>query len=97
MPIPNRLNSLVFHPDTLGRYDVAQEMNLIFVETTLFQVGIQPVFPQNIQYPLNGVNMGLSRALRVNKNIIQIYDDKDIELLGHNLVDIALKTCWSVG
>ena len=67
------------------------------MKTALLQVGIQPVFPQNIQDPSNRVDVGLSRVLSVDEDVIQIHDDEDVEFLGQNLIDIALETCWSVG
>ena len=55
------------------------------------QIGIQPIFLQNNQNPLNHINIDLSKVLIINKNVIQIYDDKNIEFLGQDLVNIALK------
>ena len=36
-------------------------------------------------------------VLRVNKNIIQIHNDKVIKLFHKNLIDIALDYCQSIG
>ena len=44
---------------------------------------------------LNGINM--IRFIDVDQDIILIVNDKNIELLGHDLVNVALKTCRSIG
>ena len=41
--------------------------------------------------------MGLAEIFNINKNIIEINDDKNIELLGQDLIDINLKTDRCVG
>lgn len=34
--------------------------------------------------------------LSINENVIQVYNDKNIELFHQNLVDIAVKNCWYI-
>ena len=67
------------------------------MKTTLFKVGKKLVFPQFLKNPSNAINMSLARILGVDKNVIEVNNDKDIEFLGQDLVNIALKASWYVG
>ena len=57
---------------------------------TLFQIYIKDIFPGNFQNPLNGFNVTFFWIFGMDKNIIQINNNKDIEFFGQNLNDIAL-------
>ena len=52
------------------------------MESTLLQIGKKPVPPQNVQYPPNSFHVTLARILGIDEDIIQINNDKDIELFG---------------
>ena len=54
------------------------------------------MFPQDFQDLTDGMNMGLSRVLGIDKDVMEVYNDKNIQLLSQNLVDIPLKTYQSV-
>ena len=41
--------------------------------------------------------MTLTLILSVDKNVIKIYDDKDIKLFCRDLIDIALEADQSIG
>ena len=40
--------------------------------------------------------MILAYGLSINKNMIQKNNNKNIEFLGHNLIDITLEACQSI-
>ena len=67
------------------------------MEPTLLQIGKQAIFPQNLQDLPHGFHVTLTLILSVDEDIIQIHNDKNIELLCQDLVDIALEAGWSVG
>ena len=67
------------------------------MEPTLFQIGKKTIFPQNIQHPLHGLYMALAAIFGVNEDVIQVNNDKNIELFGQDLIDIALEAGRSVG
>ena len=46
---------------------------------------------------MHGYNVSLAWVFGIDKNIIQIYDDEDIEIFYQNLIDIALEACWDIG
>ena len=48
------------------------------------------------QDPLYGFHVWLTGVLDIDQNVVQIYNHEDIELLGEDLIDIALKAIWSV-
>lgn len=41
--------------------------------------------------------MALAQVLGINRNVIQIYNDENIELLSQNLVNITLEAGWCIG
>ena len=67
-------------------------MEIIFVE-----VGKKAISPQFLKNPSNGVNVSLAWVLGVNKDVIKVNNDKDIEFLGQDLVNIVLEAGRCVG
>ena len=67
------------------------------MEPTLLQIGKQAIVPQNLQNPSYFFHVTLTLILSVDEDVIQIHDDKDIELFCQDLVDIALEAGRSVG
>ena len=61
------------------------------MKTTLFEVGKKTVFPQFLENLSNGMNVSLAWILDVDKDVIEVSNDKNIEFLNQNLVNIALK------
>ena len=57
----------------------------------LFKIDQKTVFPWLFENSSNGINVGLTWVLRINKDNIWINNDKNIELLGQNLIDVTLK------
>ena len=43
------------------------------------------------------LDMAFSFVLNVDEDIIQIHNDKDIELFREDFIDIVLESCQSVG
>ena len=50
------------------------------------------MFLQFFKNPSNNINVGLAWIFGINKDVIQINNDKDIEFSGWDLDDIAIKT-----
>ena len=90
------LDSFVFHTDTFRGHHIAEEPNLFLMESTLLQVGIQQELPELFQNPPYGCDVTIPIIISVNEDVIQIYDDKDVELLSKDLVDVFLEACWCV-
>ena len=67
------------------------------MKLTFLQIGIQQEFPQLVKNPMHCLDMAFSLIFDVDKDIIQIHNNKDIEFFRKNLIDIALKCCQSVG
>ena len=55
------------------------------------------MFSQFLKNPLNDINMSLAQVFGVDEDIIKVNNDKNIEFLGQNLVNIALKASLCVG
>ena len=67
------------------------------METAFLQICIKAIFPEDVQNPSNGFDVSLPWIFDIDKNIIQIYNDKDIELFRQDLIDIALEASRCVG
>ena len=67
------------------------------METTLLEVGKKAVFPQFLENSLDGIDGSLAWVLGVDDNVIEINNDKDIEFLGQDLVNVALEAGRGVG
>ena len=61
------------------------------MEPTLLKIGKQAIFPQNLSDPPYCIHVTLTLILSVDEDVIQIHNDKDIELFRQDLVDIALE------
>ena len=66
------------------------------MELTLLQIGKKAIFPQKVQYLPHDFHVTLTLILSVEENVIQIYNNKDIEPFCQGLVDIALEAGRSV-
>ena len=67
------------------------------METTLLEVGKKAVFPQFLENPSDGIDVSLAWVLGVDEDVIEINNDKDIEFLGQDLVNIALEAGRGIG
>ena len=56
------------------------------------KVGKKSVFCQFLKNPSNGIDMSLTWVLCVHGDVIEVKNDKNIEFLGQDLVNIALET-----
>ena len=52
------------------------------MEPALLQIGKETVFSQVLEYPPNNFNVSLAGILSIDQDIVQVYNDKNIELLG---------------
>ena len=52
--------------------------------------------PQNIQHPLNGFDVTLVWIFDIDKDVIQINNDKEIELLGQDFINVTLEARWCI-
>ena len=64
---------------------------------TLFQVGNKPVSLENIYHLPYGIHVTSNYILDIDKDIIQINNNKNIKLLSQNLINITLEACRSIG
>ena len=67
------------------------------METTLLEVGKKAVFPQFLENPSDGIDVSLVWVLGVDEDVIEVNNDEDIELLGQDLVNVALEAGRGVG
>ena len=67
------------------------------MELTLFQIGKKTILSQKIQYLLHGFHVTLVFIFGINEDVIQINNNKNIELFSQKLIDVALEASQSVG
>ena len=90
-PFLNSINFFFLYLDTIYRTNEVQESNLILEEAALFQICINVIFFKDFQNRLNNFDVTFPSILGIEKNIIQINDDKIIEFFSQDLINIALK------
>ena len=61
------------------------------MKTTLLEVGKNAVFSPFLKNLSNVINVSLACVFRIDKDVIEVNNDKDIEFLSQNLVNIALE------
>ena len=67
------------------------------MKITLLEIDKKAVFPQFLKNTSNGINVSLALVLGVDKNVIDINNNNDIEFLDQDLVNIALEAGWCIG
>ena len=63
----------------------------------LFQIDKNLVFLELIEDSVYSFYVWLAWILNIDQNVVSIYDNKNIKFFSKNLVDIVLKTGWSMG
>lgn len=71
-------------------------LQIILMETILFQICKKFMFLKLIQNLTHGFNIWLAGVFDIDQNIVQIYDNKNVNFLSKNLVNVALKASWSI-
>ena len=67
------------------------------METTFLEVGKKNVFPQFFKNLSNNVDMSLAWVFGIDEDVIKVKNDKNIEFLGQDLVNIALEAGQCIG
>lgn len=76
---------------------VTKKSNLILIETILFHVGKKLMFLEMIKNSAHGLHLRLTGVFGIAQNIVQIHNNKQVELLGKDHVDVALEAGRSIG
>ena len=66
------------------------------MKSTFFQIGIQQEFLQLVEYPTYCLDMAFSLIFGLDKDIIQIHNDKDIKFFCKDFINVALEFYQSV-
>ncbi len=72
------------------RYEVAQEVNLMLEEGTLFSFGPELILLEFVEHLLDMGDVRLS-CLAEHEDIVQIYDDRDVKVFTEGVVDEVLE------
>ena len=66
------------------------------MKPTLFQIGKQAIFSENVQDSPHGFHVSLAWIFDIDEDVIQINDNENIEFFCQNLLNVALKACWNI-
>src|SRR5882724_8385520 len=83
------------HDEAFGRQHVSEvfagsDVELAFVCTSKQSISAEPT-----KYFLN-VSFVFGNVVRIDENVIQIYDDNDVDHICEDVVHELLKSCWSI-
>ena len=67
------------------------------MKLTFLEVGKERILLKLVQNLVYGLNMRLPRVFGIDQDIIQVYDNKDIQLFSHHLVKISLEGGRGIG
>jgi len=95
-PVLNNLYFVVGHGKARRRKDVSQILYRLRVEFTFFCFGIKTSLTETLEYFFHMPVM-LGHVIRVDKYIIQIDHNTNIQKVGENVVHKSLKGCRSIG
>ena len=66
------------------------------MEPTLFQVGKQAIFSQDVQDLRYSFYVTPFLILSIDEDVIQINNDEDIKFLYQDLINVTLDACWGI-
>lgn len=66
------------------------------MKMTILQIDKKTIFLKVFKNLLNNFNVVLAQVFVINKDIIQVYKDKNNKLLSQNIINITLKTCLNI-
>ena len=67
------------------------------MKLALFEIDKKAIFPYFFKNPLNNIDIGLTWVFGLNENIIKINNNKNVKLLGQDLIDVTLKGGQYIG
>src|SRR5882724_3663754 len=94
-PILDDLDLVRGHCEPFGRQHVSEvfagsEVELAFVCTSKQSISAEPT-----KYFLN-VSFVFGNVVRIDENVIQIYDDNHVDHICEDVIHKSLKSCWSI-
>ena len=87
----NCLDFFFLYADTFWGYHIAKELKFFLMESIFFQFCIQQELPELFQNPLYGCNVTIFVIISIDKDVVQMYNDKNIQLLSKKIVDKFLE------
>src|SRR5882724_11861869 len=94
-PILDDLDLVRGHGEAFRRQHVSEVFSGSDVELAFVCMGKQSISAEPMKYFLN-VSFVFRNVVRIDENVIQIYDDNDINHICEDVVHKSLKSCWSI-
>src|SRR5882724_11378552 len=94
-PILDDLDLVRGHGEAFGGQHVSEVFAGSDVELTFVCTGKQSISTEPMKHFLN-VSFVFGNVVRIDENVVQIYDDNDIDHVCKDVVHKSLKSCWSI-
>src|SRR5882724_10523931 len=94
-PILNDLNFVWGHGEAFGRQHISEVFTGSDMELTFVCTGKKSVSAESAEYFLN-VEFVLGNIVGINKDVVQIYDDYDVNHICENVVHKSLKSAGAL-
>src|SRR5882724_4453483 len=94
-PIFDDLDLIRGHGDAFGGQHVFEVFTGSDVELAFVCTGKQSISVEPPKYFLN-MSFVFRNVVRIDENVIQIYDDNDVDHVCEDVIHELLKSCWSI-
>src|SRR5882724_3777878 len=94
-PILDNLDLVRGHGEAFGRQHVSEVFAGSDMELTFVCVSKQSISAEPAKYFLN-VSFVFINVVGIDENVVQIYDDNDVNHICEDVVHELLKSCWSI-
>src|SRR5882724_992714 len=94
-PILDDLDLVRGHGEAFRRQHVSDVFAGSDVELTFVCMGKQSISMEPMKYFLN-VSFVFGNVVRIDENVVQIYDDNHVDHIHKDVVHKSLKSCWSI-
>src|SRR5882724_5470374 len=94
-PILDDLDLVRGHGEAFRRQHVSEVFTGSDVELAFVCMGKKSISAESMKYFLN-VSFVFGNVVRIDENVIQIYDDNDINHIHEDVIHKPLKSCWSI-
>src|SRR5882724_11897872 len=94
-PILDDLDFVRGHGEAFGRQHVSEVFAGSDVELTFVCMSKQSISAEPTKYFLN-VSFVFGNVVGIDENVVQIYDDNDVNHIHEDVIHKLLKSCWSI-
>src|SRR5882724_6056562 len=94
-PILDDLDLVRGHGEAFGGQHVSEVFAGSDMELAFVCAGKQSISAEHAKYFLN-MSFVFGNVVGIDENVVQIYDDNDIDHIREDVIHKSLKSCWSI-